>query len=232
MKRKEILERKKVVEGVIKAASVDKDPLLSFPEFRRYDLPGLSFQLEARHGSKLSRTLKQYVQKLLKVNMERHYGMEWPAEEKVKYREINASEARYIFVYKNRTLGSCEKKISMSEDNLDIVGFVHYRFTLEEDLPVLYIYELQLESDIQGMGLGRFLMQLLELIAQKSGMAAIVLTVQKRNVSAMFFYTSKMGYSVAATSPSRVDPLLGAEVNYEILCKAFSQESKSKLEVI
>ncbi|KAK9743224.1 hypothetical protein RND81_03G225900 [Saponaria officinalis] len=232
LKRKEMLERKKIVDGLIKAASAVKDPLVSFPEFHLFNQPGLCFQLEAGHGAKLSRILKHYIQKLLKVNMERHYGMEWPAEEKVKYREINAPEARYIFVYKDVTRGSYEKKCSMSENNRDIVGFVHYRFTLEEDLPVLYVYELQLEPDIQGKGVGRFLMQLLELIARKSGMAAIVLTVQKRNLSAMLFYTIKLGYSVAATSPSRVDPQIGAEMNYEILCKTFDQEAKSKFEVV
>jgi GNAT superfamily N-acetyltransferase len=48
-----------------------------------------------------------------------------------------------------------------------LVGFVHYRFVLEEDVPVLYVYELQLESRVQGKGLGKFLMELIELIAQK-----------------------------------------------------------------
>ncbi|CAN6859526.1 unnamed protein product [Brassica oleracea] len=33
-----------------------------------------------------------------------------------------------------------------------IVGFVHYRFTLEEEIPVLNVYEIQLESQIQGKG--------------------------------------------------------------------------------
>ncbi|KAH9625922.1 hypothetical protein KSS87_023442 [Heliosperma pusillum] len=224
-KRKGIVEKKKIVDGVIKAASAVKDPLDSFPEFRNCNLQGLCFHLEAGLGTKLSRIMKQYVKKLLEVNMKRHYGMEWPTEEKVKYREINAPEARYIFVYKALSSGSCEP-------DREIVGFVHYRFILEEDIPVLYLYELQLEPEIQRKGLGRLLMQLLELIAQKSGMSAIVLTVQKTNLSAMLFYTSKLGYSIAGTSPSRVDPLIGTENNYEILCKAFDQEAKSKLEVV
>ncbi|KAH9625919.1 hypothetical protein KSS87_023439 [Heliosperma pusillum] len=229
-KRKEIVEKKKVVDGLIKAASAVKDPLDSFPEFRRRNLQGLCFHLEAGLGTKLSRILKQYIKKLLEVNMKRHYGMEWPTEEKVKYREINAPEARYIFVYKALSSGSCEPDRFMSNEKGDIVGFVHYRFILEEDLPVLYLYELQLEPEIQGKGLGRLLMQLLELIAQKSDMSAIVLTVQKTNLSAMSFYTSKLGYSIAAASPSRVEPLRGVEINYEILCKAFDQEAKSILE--
>jgi GNAT superfamily N-acetyltransferase len=56
---------------------------------------------------------------------------------------------------------------SRQEDSGPLVGFVHYRFVLEEDVPVLYVYELQLESCVQGKGLGKFLMELIELIAQK-----------------------------------------------------------------
>uniref|UniRef100_A0A0E0PLW7 Uncharacterized protein n=2 Tax=Oryza rufipogon TaxID=4529 RepID=A0A0E0PLW7_ORYRU len=37
-------------------------------------------------------------------------------------------------------------------------------------------------------------------------------------------------YVISSTSPSRVDPLIGLEKNYEILCKAFESEAKSILE--
>ena len=38
---------------------------------------------------------------------------------------------------------------------------------LEEEIPVLYVYELLLQPRVPGKGLGRFLMQLVELMAQK-----------------------------------------------------------------
>ena len=101
--------------------------------------------------------------------MEQHFGSDWPTEEKVKHRDMVAPEARYIFVYEVPNLVSTNEKISKpsNECNCNVVGFVHYRFILEEELPVLYVYELQLEPHIQGKGLGKFLMQLLELIARK-----------------------------------------------------------------
>lgn len=94
--------------------------------------------------------------------MEGSYGPEWPAEEKVKRREMVAPEARYIFVH-----GAPVNEMSTELDKGLLVGFVHYRFTLEEELPVLYVYEIQLESCVQRKGLGKFLMQLIELIAHK-----------------------------------------------------------------
>lgn len=101
--------------------------------------------------------------------MERHYGTEWPREEKVKHREMVAPDARYIFAYEAPTLSRNDEMglITMNEHVGDVVGFAHYRFILEEELPVLYVYELQLEQHVQGKGVGKFLMHLLELIARK-----------------------------------------------------------------
>jgi GNAT superfamily N-acetyltransferase len=108
--------------------------------------------------------------------MEGPYGSEWQEEEKVKRREMVDPEARYIFVHEvansntddmTTLLTEEDTSTSRQEDSGPLVGFVHYRFVLEEDVPVLYVYELQLESCVQGKGLGKFLMELIELIAQK-----------------------------------------------------------------
>ncbi|KAB5531735.1 hypothetical protein DKX38_018405 [Salix brachista] len=222
-KRREILEKKKANDELIKAASSEKSHLVYFQPFCHYNRNGLSVFIESGSGDKLSSSVKQYIQNLLKVNMEVVFGPEWSTEEKVKCRDMVSSEARYIFVHEapNATV-----------DKSPLVGFVHFRFTLEEEIPVLYVYEIQLESHVQGKGLGKFLMQLIELIARKSCMGAVVLTVQKANAVAINFYRSKLRYTISSISPSRVDPLMGLEKSYEILCKAFDHEAKAILEVI
>lgn len=54
----------------------------------------------------------------------------------------------------------------------------------------MYSYELQLEPEIRRKGLGRFMMSALESMAYQNQMMKIVLTVFKRNLSAIqFFYT-------------------------------------------
>lgn len=240
MKRKEIVEKKKAISEIIKSASApEKDHLSSFSQFRHYQYDGHSFYLKGGRGDKLSSKLKHYIQNILKINMERVYGSEWQVEEKVKRKEMVSPEARYIFVYE--TVDSDANQMSESvirrgsrnvhgSDKETIVGFVHFRFTLEEEVPVLYVYELQLEPLVQGKGLGNFLMQLIELIACENHMSAVVLTVQKENLSAMKFYTSKLRYTISSISPSRVNQLIGLEKSYEILCKIFVDEAKSILE--
>ncbi|XP_065851565.1 uncharacterized protein [Euphorbia lathyris] len=230
--RKEILEKKKRMDELIKAACAKKDHLASFPSFSNFDKNGLSVVLKSGSGDKLSSSVKRHLQKILKDNMERHYTDEWATEEKVKRRELVAPEARYIFVYEashNHDVNNNDMMLDKGESHLP-VGFVQYRFTLEEEIPVLYVYEIQLESCVQGRGLGKILMRLIELIAQKNCMSAVILTVQKANVVAMDFYTTKLGYTISSISPSRVDPLMGVEMSYEILCKVFDSEAKAILE--
>ncbi|KAH1082768.1 hypothetical protein J1N35_022529 [Gossypium stocksii] len=223
LKRKEILEKKKAADQLLKAASAQIDHLTSFPSFCYFNKNGLCLRLEPGRGDKLSNCTKQHIQKLLKANMMGPYGSEWAVEEKVKRREMVAPEARYIFIYWNANE-------MMDNAFTPLLGFLHFRFTLEEEIPVLYLYELQLDSSVQGKGLGKFLMQLVELIAQENRMGAVVLTVQKSNTLAMKFYISKLRYVVSSISPSRVDPLVGVEENYEILCKTFDHEAKAILE--
>ncbi|KAI3862958.1 hypothetical protein MKX03_005341, partial [Papaver bracteatum] len=86
--------------------------------------------------------------------MEATYGpKEWVFEEKVKRKEMVATDERYVFV----------REIVDNDDGMQppgdsFVGVVQYRFVLEEEMPVVYVYELQLEQCVQGKGLGRFLM--------------------------------------------------------------------------
>ncbi|KAJ8471882.1 hypothetical protein OPV22_026225 [Ensete ventricosum] len=216
IKRKEVLEKKKAIDDIIKKASSVKDHLLSFPPFCRYERNGLSVYLESGIGDQLASPIKKYIQNLLKVNMEGPYGSEWQLEEKVKRREMVSPEAQYIFVRQSTNAMSDENPPAKSEERL-------YTGQTGDQNHLL-------EACAQSKGLGKFLMQLIELIAHKNRMGAVMLTVQKSNVLAMNFYMTKLRYTISTISPSRVDPLIGAEKSYEILCKTFDSEAKAKLE--
>ncbi len=58
---------------------------------------------------------------------------------------------------------------------------------------------------LQGKGLGKFLMQLLELIARRSGVARVMLTVFHGNAAARALY-QRLGYALDKDSPISVDP--------------------------
>ena len=81
--------------------------------------------------------------------------------------------------------------------------------------------ELQLAPAARGNGLGKFVMQLLELMATKHKMQFMMLTVFKINDGAMRFYLDKLKYSVDETSPSRC--AVDDESSYEILSKCLDK---------
>lgn len=86
------------------------------------------------------------------------------------------------------------------------------------------MYELQVEKRLQGKGIGRFLMQILELLTIKHGMPCIMLTVFLCNKDAIAFY-QKMRYEVDSTSPSKDIKALTSEepIDYEVMSKTFKK---------
>ena len=46
-----------------------------------------------------------------------------------------------------------------SEDAGKVLAFAHYRFDMDYDDEVLYVYEIQLEDCVKRKGLGKFMMQ-------------------------------------------------------------------------
>lgn len=77
----------------------------------------------------------------------------------------------------------------------------------------MYIYEIQIEGKAQGRGLGKSLMHMVEVIAERLGLYGVMLTVFNQNIAARKMY-SAMGYSTDESSP-------GLESGYQILSKLF-----------
>ncbi|KAF6149548.1 hypothetical protein GIB67_003696, partial [Kingdonia uniflora] len=130
---------------------------------------GMSVYLESGSSGRLSSHMKRYFQNLLKVIEVRYQIfvllsiwrglMDWNG--RLKRRSNARKWLRYIFV---REVSECTNWIG---DGDLVIGFIHYHFIVEEEVPATYIYELQLEPHVQQKGLRRVLMQLVELIARK-----------------------------------------------------------------
>lgn len=98
------------------------------------------------------------------------------------------------------------------------VAFCSFRYTLGDidAAPILYVYELQLESAVQRAGLGRFVMSLVELLAWRAQMLRVVLTVFQSNTPALKLYRDRLHYEMDESDPSlfEVPP-----EKHTILCK-------------
>lgn len=187
------------LQAAIARASQAADHLVALKAFKKYDRGGIDAAIDSRPALRFDEAVRSWAFDLTKANMEALYGAEW--NDGRKRQELTVPEAFYL--------------VATAAHDSSPLAFVHYRFELYYDSPVVYCYELQCQPSAQSKGLGKFLMQILELIAFTYGMSKVVLTCFKANDRAQAFYRNKLGYVVDSS-----DPEGEFECNYNILSKA------------
>ncbi len=186
------------------------DTLAALAPFATYKRMGVSLRFASAQELSVSQlawvmaTLKRRVQSCMRTldayahalcprrsNMEPVFGAQaWPAQERTRRKDAVAADARYLFAHD-------DTPVPAGAPEPPPLGFVHYRFVVEEDVPVLYVYELQVTGTCgkaacarrplpatrltrsalalrhraeaaRGKGLGRFLMLFVEMLAKRS----------------------------------------------------------------
>ena len=153
----------------------------------------------------------------------------WGLDLDEKSSELRHETARFLIVEAATDAGGASDT-STNDDGTakrDVLAFVHFRFEPNDDEKpteeVLYVYEIQVSDRAQRSGLGRRLMNIMELVANKNGMRKVMLTVFKMNGGAMKFYREKMKYAIDESSPSNFD---GEVADYEILSKVVGKKKE------
>ncbi|KAL4147439.1 hypothetical protein PRNP1_011195 [Phytophthora ramorum] len=197
------------------AANAVPDVMADFQAFSHYTRNGTNVSIRGSQSKDLSETTRDSVVTLFENNMKTLYqASDWGYDAAAKCMELFEDEARYLLAFD-------ESAASLgSESASPLVGFAHFRFVEDDGALVLYLYEVQLAPTAQRHGLGKFLMQLLLLVARKHGMELMVLTVFKNNTGAMRFYRERLGFEIDETSPSACGD--NAQ-DYEILSKSVVQ---------
>ncbi|KAK9829861.1 hypothetical protein WJX72_008317 [[Myrmecia] bisecta] len=204
--RKAETQKSQEITNLVKKANQITDLLNEYAAFRRYERNGLTCELRFYGSEELPKPLLEWAFRLCKTNMQALYEGVWGWGDSQKRQQLSDPGARFLLAFLPASAGQAE----------EAVAYVHFRFEVENDAPVVYIYELQLEERAQRKGLGQFLMKLVELAARKHHMHWLMLTVMKANTAAMQLYT-KLGYGIDESSPGAVDP--ASQAGYEILSK-------------
>ena len=138
-----------------------------------------------------------------------------------KRKEMRLPDLRYIILK--------HKKDDAGQDGLsEVGGFLSFMLTYEDGYEVIYCYEIHLSPQLQGTGLGKRLMAMMEEVGKKVRVEKAMLTVFKANKAAMRFY-ERLGYEEDEYSP-RPRKLRGGVVkgpDYMILSKPLVSESRS-----
>nr|XP_054096973.1 N-alpha-acetyltransferase 40 isoform X3 [Callithrix jacchus] len=128
---------------------------------------------------------------------------EWGWKDREKREEMTDDRAWYLIAWENSSVP---------------VAFSHFRFDVECGDEVLYCYEVQLESKVRRKGLGKFLIQILQLMANSTQMKKVMLTVFKHNHGAYQFFREALQFEIDDSSPS-MSGCCGEDCSYEILSR-------------
>ena len=148
------------------------------------------YQIEFYHAIHLSNEYKKQIVDLFENNMKDFYEQSNDGYNSIdKRNELFSNQSRYLIILVENV----------------IIAFVHFRFDMDYGNRVLYLYELQINMKYQGQGLGKWIIEQLKLICQKTQMMKIVLTVHKINQKAIDFYMKKCLFQLDFTNPNDED---------------------------
>ncbi|XP_058639586.1 N-alpha-acetyltransferase 40 isoform X1 [Onychostoma macrolepis] len=206
-KKQRRLEERAAMDAVcakVEAANKLEDPLSAMPVFKKYDRNGLNLEIECKRVTALSPDTVEWAYELTRANMQTLYEQsEWGWKEREKREEMKDERAWYL--------------LARDADSTPL-AFSHFRFDVECGDEVLYCYEVQLESKVRRKGLGKFLIQILQLIANSTQMKKVMLTVFKHNHGAYQFFREALQFEIDETSPSMTG-CCGEDCSYEILSR-------------
>jgi len=207
MKRKEEILKLNEAALAVKNADLVENHLVSLLAFQKYARNDLELTIDCKLVKYLSEDEFNVAFKLINDNMKSLYELSsWGWNDKGKKEEMMEDNARYLLA---------------SNPDGKIVAMSHFRFDVDDDVEVLYCYEIQLSEEVRGKGLGKFFLQILELMAMKAKMKKVILTVFKANTRAVNFFT-KMKYTIDETSPMYEDASNLENYDYEIYSKHFA----------
>jgi len=206
-KKRERLEMEKKMNSrvqLVKAANKVEDPLENLPSFTKFDKNGVNVRLSAERVTELDEATKDWLMDLITRNMKALYEKsDWGWKTANKKEEMFDDRAWYLMARDMDNEG-------------ELVAFSHFRYDMDYDDEVLYVYEIQLEDKVRRKGLGRFMMQVLEIMAFKADMRKIMVTVFKHNPGAQKFFKEALKYEIDETCP--VDDVY-EQYDYQIISK-------------
>ncbi|OXB52258.1 UNVERIFIED_CONTAM: hypothetical protein H355_004566, partial [Colinus virginianus] len=164
----------------------------------------LNVSIECKRVSSLEQSTVDWAFELTKTNMQTLYEQsEWGWKDREKRDELTDERAWFLIA---------------REPGARPVAFSHFRFDVECGDEVLYCYEVQLESRVRRKGLGKFLLQILQLVANSTQMKKVMLTVFKHNHGAYQFFREALQFDIDDSSPS-VSGCCGDDCSYEVLSR-------------
>lgn len=139
-----------------------------------------TFELRHSTGLQLTKEETDWMISSIETSLRRFYVsslMGWNRQEKLS--DLRHEYQRFLFV--------------LREKRPQKVAFLSFRWDVEEDEPIMYIYELFVEPHARGNRIAIMLMTYAEDFCRKLNVRKLMLTVFCRNEAAMRLYRNRLG---------------------------------------
>jgi hypothetical protein len=130
------------------------------------------FPFIVRYYRTLSKNIFEQCIQLFTTNMKQRYEQSsWGYNDDEKRNEFTHPNARFITISldNNKTKDDGDDRKEVLEEET-VVAFVHYRYCYDDDDQpsslVLYVYEMQVHTQYQKLGIGRYCMSIIEAIGK------------------------------------------------------------------
>ncbi|PGH10341.1 hypothetical protein GX51_00098 [Blastomyces parvus] len=207
----------------------------------RYD----TYSIEIHSSSSIPKTDLEscfLLVKLTSSEMYKHSTTGWSPVKKKN--EMKLLDMRYMLLVRSTTPSSPQPPTPTESDcqknsdkrartpqtgGRELGGFLSFMVTYEDDIEVLYCYEIHLAPELQHRGVGKMLLGYYEEIGRNIGLQKTMLTVFKANGPAIRFY-ERLGYGEDEFSPKPMKLRNGhtREYDYMILSKAIDNTQTTK----
>eukprot|EP01026_Neomeris_dumetosa_P024586 TRINITY_DN2040_c0_g1_i4.p3 TRINITY_DN2040_c0_g1~~TRINITY_DN2040_c0_g1_i4.p3 ORF type:complete len:207 (+),score=24.37 TRINITY_DN2040_c0_g1_i4:471-1091(+) len=182
--------KKSQIRSFLRKIRVHKLRISNYKEMSTFRIQsGSELQLEIKTNDELDKKTQNQIFELCKFNMEEFYKPVWGWDAQLKWDELFKEFGNYLIVYDQQQMP---------------VAFCIFRIEQEGNTVVVYVYELQLENQVQRQGLGQMMMQLIEQIARSFEIEWIMLTTFSQNQGVYQFY-KKLGYNYDESDPQVCD---------------------------
>lgn len=168
----------------------DRDVMRGFEAFSSYQKCDMDLKVEFYAGKGMPKATNNACFVLAKANSKDVYnqcGYGWFDDEKQS--ELKEPSARFLVAK------------DVNEEG-QVAAFLHFRFTLQGELvdsedgeAAIIVYDVQVASPYRGKGLGKHLMQTIELIADRYRIPFVMVPIIKGDPKTLAFFQSKLkGY--------------------------------------
>jgi len=162
---------------LVKDANNTEDLLENLPSFSKYDKNGVNVVFSTERLSQLDQPTKDWMTDMISRNQDEKKNKKHGD----KTEEMFDDRSWYLVVR------------DMDHDG-GLVGFSHFRFDMDNNQEVVFVNEIQLEESVRRKGLGKFMMQVLEIVAFKADMRKIVVAVFKQDQLVEKFFKECLKY--------------------------------------